>query len=107
MQTIGKFALNNGGAFVASVQLAWVDARGVRQIVSVPGGIQPTQAALLRPIDHGIPDGVQAQLSIEVIGFGVIEAEPGFVFDAASPVIAHFVLSGTPLRPQLQFQGVY
>ncbi|OLL31663.1 hypothetical protein BTH42_11195 [Burkholderia sp. SRS-W-2-2016] len=95
IQAIGKFILDNGGAFVARGAVAYIEQNGTRHLSATTGDILLGQHAMVDPAQLGVPDGSLILMYVVVVAGTDNEATQSFTFQKESRVVAHYRINGT------------
>ena len=105
---IKSFTLHNSGAFVARMQINWVDPTSGSKGTYEPSGYHDICAAAERTIniaETGIPNGSLVCLKAVVVLGSDKDANHYFVYKSDASATAKYTISGTTLINHLEFNG--
>jgi len=98
---IGGFKLHNGGGFACAGKVTHQNPGPRVTTAAETGNILLGQEFEVNPGSLGVPNGSTVWLHVDVKGGSDAEAAQDFLYDAASPRRARYVISGTTWDNQL------
>lgn len=105
---IKSFTLHNSGAFVARMQINWIDPASGNKGTYEPSGYHDICVGAERTIniaETDIPDGALVCLKAIVVLGSDKDANHYFLYKSDASATASYTISGTTLMNHLDFNG--
>ena len=99
--SVGKFSLHNGGGFVVSISLDYLDENLQKQRSKSGSNFPLAQTQTVDPGSLGVPDGSTLWLHADVVWGTDNEAAQGFVYESRNESTANYTITGTTLSNTL------
>jgi FAD/FMN-containing dehydrogenase len=108
MQSIGKFSLENQGAFDVKLQCVYWDENGNRILCAGTDSYPVGQSQSLAPCNANppVPDGSNVALYADVVAGNDQIGSPMFIYQQNSPIEASYVITGSTLNNALKLTNV-
>ncbi len=108
MQSIGRFSLENKGAFNVKLQCVYWDENGNRILCAGTDSYPVGQSQSLAPCNANppVPDGSNVALFADVVAGNDQIGSPMFIYQQNSAVEASYVITGTTLNNDLKLTNV-
>ncbi len=108
MQSIGKFSLENQGAFLVQLQCAYWNENGDRIFCAGTDSYPVGQSQSLAPCNANppVPDGSHVALYAVVVAGNSQIGSPMFIYQQNSAIEASYVITGTTLNNDLKLTNV-
>ncbi len=108
MQSIGKFSLENQGAFEVKLQCVYWDENGYRILCAGTDSYPVGQSQSLAPCNANppVPDGSNVALYVDVVAGNDQIGSPMFIYQQNSAIEASYLIKGTTLNNDLELTNI-